>query len=130
METDSNFFINIIGQIESCSYPYGAGVSASLFCRYEITAGPDWQLVSGATNGVTQSSATNKRGQVVFNMPIEVMYKSTNPYGCMRLFYSINKFTIKFKYLFSQGPKLRSAFLAVTDGALRLSRVMPVCMSL
>lgn len=83
MDSDNNFFINVIGQIESCSYPYGGFASSTLFCRFEISAGPDWQLVSGATNGVTQNSTADRRGQVVFNMPIEVMYKSTNPYGCM-----------------------------------------------
>lgn len=83
METANHFFVNVIGEIESCAYPYGGAFVSPIYCRYEITGGPDWQLVSGASNGVTQSSAADRRGHVVFNMPVEVMFKSTNPYGCM-----------------------------------------------
>lgn len=92
METDNYFYVNVIGEIESCAYPFGGASAPALFCRYEITGGPDWTLVSGASNGVTQNSAADGRGHVVFNMPVEVMFKSTNPYGCMR--------NIIYKYLF------------------------------
>lgn len=81
--TDNYFYINIIGQIESCWFPVGCQ-SSKLYCRYDITAGPDWQLVSGLTAGITQCAepAAGRFQEIVFNMPIEVMYKSTNPFGC------------------------------------------------
>lgn len=82
LETDNQFYLNVIGQIESCAYPYGGASTSPMFCRYEISGGADWQLVSGASNGVTQNSAADRRGHIVFNMPVEVMFKSTNPYGC------------------------------------------------
>ena len=81
-ETDNCFYINIIGQIESCYFPLG--LSSKLFCRYDIQAGADWELVSGQASGVTQcsSASSGNRQNIVFNMPIEIMYKSINPHGC------------------------------------------------
>lgn len=82
METDNNFYVNFIGEIQSCAFPYGGASASPLFCRYEISSGPDWELISGSSNGVTQCSVSDRRGHLVFNMPFEVMFKSTNPYGC------------------------------------------------
>lgn len=80
--TDNCFYINIIGQIESGWFPVGF-VGSKVFCRYDVSAGPDWELVSGMTTGVTQLATSGKRmEEIVFNMPLEIMYKSTNPYGC------------------------------------------------
>lgn len=83
METDNYFYINVIGQVESCWFPIGFNGS-NLFFRYDVTAGPDWELVSGLTSGISQCSSARGRRfeEVIFNMPIEIMYKSTNPFGC------------------------------------------------
>lgn len=82
MEANEYFFKNVTGQIEYAHFPIGFDGS-NLFCRYDVVAGPDWQLISGTTCGVTQNASPGKRiDKVVFNMPMELMYKSTNPYGC------------------------------------------------
>lgn len=82
MDTDNCFHLNIIGQIESCYFPIGVN-GTKLFCRYDVCAGPDWEIISGMTSGVTQCSEPGtKMEEIVFNMPLEIMYKSTNPYGC------------------------------------------------
>lgn len=84
METNdaSNIFINTTGQIVSAYFP--AGVShSSIFCRYEIVAGDDWEHLSGPLAGITQSSISrNTFGVYTFNMPLEFAFKSTNVYGC------------------------------------------------
>ncbi|XP_017067683.2 B9 domain-containing protein 1 isoform X2 [Drosophila eugracilis] len=82
--TASYFTLSIVGQIVSATFPLGPD-KEFVFLRYEMVAGPDWQLSSGPQHGLTQM-ATNKRGHfnepIVFNMPIEVTYKSTSPFGC------------------------------------------------
>lgn len=89
MDTDNCLFLSITGQIESCYFPIGINGN-KLFCRYDISAGPDWELISGMTSGVTQSSSAGIRiEEIVFNMPLEVMFRSTNPYGCNNLIFLI-----------------------------------------
>lgn len=88
METNttaaSYFNIFVTGQLESATFPLGPEAS-EIFCRYESVAGPDWELVSGLKQGITQF-ASNHNGNfndpIVFNMPIEQTYRSTNSFGC------------------------------------------------
>lgn len=82
METDNIFHLNISGQIESAYFSIKPD-SKTIFCRYDIVSGSDWELISGLKSGVTQnSSAGNDSKKIVFNMPLEFTFKSTNPYGC------------------------------------------------
>ncbi|XP_017869784.1 PREDICTED: B9 domain-containing protein 1 [Drosophila arizonae] len=89
--TASFFTLFITGQIVSATFPLGPDKDY-IFCRYELVAGPDWQLVSGPQYGITQMS-TNKTGhfndKIVFNMPIEVTYKSTSPFGWPQILVSV-----------------------------------------
>lgn len=82
MEASEYFFINITGQIDCAYYPIGFD-GHKLFCRYDVVAGPDWELISGFSSGVTQNASVGQiNDRVVFNMPLEMMFKSTNPFGC------------------------------------------------
>ncbi|XP_034113031.1 B9 domain-containing protein 1 [Drosophila albomicans] len=89
--TASYFSLCVTGQIVSATFPLGPD-KEFIFCRYELVAGPDWQLASGAQHGLTQMS-TNKSGhfndKIVFNMPIEVTYKSTSPFGWPQILISV-----------------------------------------
>ncbi|XP_017053477.1 B9 domain-containing protein 1 [Drosophila ficusphila] len=89
--TASCFSLCISGQIVSATFPLGPD-KEFVFLRYELVAGPDWQLASGPQHGITQL-ATNKRGPfnepIVFNMPIEVTYKSTSPFGWPQMLVSV-----------------------------------------
>ncbi|XP_017008990.3 B9 domain-containing protein 1 isoform X2 [Drosophila takahashii] len=89
--TASYFSLSIVGQIVSATFPLGPD-KEFVFLRYELVAGPDWQLASGPQHGLTQL-ATNKRGHfnepIVFNMPIEVTYKSTSPFGWPQILVSV-----------------------------------------
>jgi len=82
--TASYFSVSVMGQIVSATFPMGPD-KEFVFLRYELVAGPDWQLFSGPQHGLTQM-ASNKRSNfnepIVFNMPIEVTFKSTSPFGC------------------------------------------------
>ncbi|XP_059608388.1 B9 domain-containing protein 1 [Phlebotomus argentipes] len=82
MDFEKHFHLSVFGQLESVFLPLGCD-SKAVYCRYEILAGPDWELVSGARTGITQScSASRQRFQEIsFNMPLEFTYKSTNPFG-------------------------------------------------
>ncbi|XP_050744451.1 B9 domain-containing protein 1 [Drosophila biarmipes] len=89
--TATYFTVSIVGQIVSATFPMGPD-KQFIFLRYELVAGPDWQLASGPQHGLTQM-ATNKRGHfndpIVFNMPIEVTYKSTSPFGWPQILVSV-----------------------------------------
>lgn len=83
--TTCNYFnLFVCGQIVSATFPVGSPLP-NIFCRYETFAGPDWELVSGTKNGITQiasKSSGSYQEPIVFNMPIELVYRSTNPHGC------------------------------------------------
>lgn len=82
MDANEHFYISITGQIESAYFPVGFD-GTKLFCRYDAIAGQDWELISGMSSGITQCASPGERlEKIVFNMPIDLMYKSTNPYGC------------------------------------------------
>lgn len=79
----SCFYISTIGQLEAAHFPVGNS-SRSVHCRYEIVHGPDWELVSGHKSGITQCASVGNDSfhTIVFNMPLEFTFKSTNPFGC------------------------------------------------
>lgn len=88
-ESENFFHLTVTGQLESAHFPMGPDGSG-LFCRYDIVAGPDWELVSGLRSAVTQSARTESDYRtVVFNMPIEFTMKSTNPYGWPQIVFSL-----------------------------------------
>uniref|UniRef100_A0A2M4BZW5 B9 domain-containing protein 1 n=1 Tax=Anopheles marajoara TaxID=58244 RepID=A0A2M4BZW5_9DIPT len=88
-ESESFFHLTVTGQLESAHFPMGPD-GDGLFCRYDIVAGPDWELMSGLSSAVTQSARTDSDYRtVVFNMPIEFTMKSTNPYGWPQIIFSL-----------------------------------------
>ncbi|CAO1437350.1 unnamed protein product [Diamesa serratosioi] len=88
MTTENFFYLNILGQIQSAHYPLGPQGSG-IFCRYDVVVGNDWELVSGIKAGITQcANGGVKFEDVVFNMPIECTFKSTNVYGWPQIVFS------------------------------------------
>lgn len=83
MDYEKHFHLSVFGQLETIFLPLGCD-SKSVYCRYEILAGPDWELVSGAKSGITQtcSASWHRFQEISFNMPLDFTYKSTNPFGC------------------------------------------------
>lgn len=82
MSVESFFYLNILGEIQSAQFPLGADGSG-LFVRYDVVAGDDWEIVSGVKSGITQCANSGRiSDEIVFNMPIECTFKSTNIHGC------------------------------------------------
>eukprot|EP00161_Ancyromonas_sigmoides_P020814 TRINITY_DN608_c1_g3_i1.p2 TRINITY_DN608_c1_g3~~TRINITY_DN608_c1_g3_i1.p2 ORF type:complete len:198 (-),score=82.96 TRINITY_DN608_c1_g3_i1:131-724(-) len=80
---NAQFWVMINGQVESCDFP---GID-NLFCKFAFAAGPDWTMVEGAEEGISQIS--EKQGgaarEFVWNFPLNVTYKSTNAHGWPQL---------------------------------------------
>lgn len=82
MSVENFFFLNILGEIQSAKFPLGPDGSG-LFIRYDVVAGDDWEMVSGVKSGITQcANSGGHSDEIVFNMPIECTFKSTNIHGC------------------------------------------------
>ena len=79
------------GEIESAEM----GGHGPLMCVFSMQHGPDWTLVSGVPDGITQlasasvpASFVTWRGglaEVVWSFPLGVVYKSTSPFGWPRI---------------------------------------------
>lgn len=79
--SDGTFLISISGQIEYIDILASAG--SSWHSKYELVVGSDWKVVSGLEGGLSQVANVVINGaKIVLNLPIEIMYKSTNPFGC------------------------------------------------
>ncbi|KAG9508821.1 E3 ubiquitin-protein ligase ARIH1 [Fragariocoptes setiger] len=75
-----------------------------VYCKYTFVYGPDWLLVTGLSNGVTQisrkrtvtsvddDSIMTKTDRFVWNLPINVSFRSYNPFGWPQLVVSVYKY--------------------------------------
>ncbi|KYK67775.1 B9-C2 domain-containing protein [Toxoplasma gondii TgCatPRC2] len=95
-----HFQVIVSGEIVSASIDGGRG-SGPLVCRYLFVHGPDWRIISGEEQAISQSAyaagASNlaleflsyplnaDQDQVVWNFPFSLIFKSTNPFGWPRL---------------------------------------------
>jgi B9 domain-containing protein 1 len=75
------------GQVESASFPN----LDSLYVRYTFQHGPDWKIAQGIDAGFSQEAQKGGEGDssIVWNFPIDVTFKSTNPFGWPRLVLSV-----------------------------------------
>ncbi|KAL2917268.1 hypothetical protein HK105_203333 [Polyrhizophydium stewartii] len=71
----------------------------SLYCKFGFHMGPDWTVLSGLEEGITQfaksrqASTFTDSGQAikpcVWNFPFSVSFKSTNPFGWPQLLVTV-----------------------------------------
>jgi B9 domain-containing protein 1 len=66
----------------------------NLFCRYTFAYGPDWRVLQGIDIGLSQEAQKGSGGGegspgVVWNFPVDVTFKTTNPHGWPRLVLSV-----------------------------------------
>mmetsp|Transcript_13670 Transcript_13670/g.36351 ORF Transcript_13670/g.36351 Transcript_13670/m.36351 type:complete len:134 (-) Transcript_13670:558-959(-) len=82
----SAFFVVVNGQLESGEFPYD-----DLYVRYGFSFGPDWTVVDGIENGLSQIArkAPGCDNSVVWNFPVDISFKSTNAHGWPRMSVSI-----------------------------------------
>ncbi|XP_065222053.1 B9 domain-containing protein 1 [Planococcus citri] len=84
---ESGFLISVTGQIETADFPD----FDNIYCKYCFVYGPDWELISGTEEGISQVSRKSQDERQIFiiNFPIETCFKSTNPYGWPRIVLSV-----------------------------------------
>ncbi|KAK3925628.1 B9 domain-containing protein 1 [Frankliniella fusca] len=80
------FLLSTTGQIETAEFP---GFD-NIYCKYCYTYGLDWVVTAGLEEGISQVGrcSTDERRIFVWNFPLEVTFKSTNPFGWPQLIIS------------------------------------------
>ncbi|XP_075035358.1 B9 domain-containing protein 1 [Mixophyes fleayi] len=83
----SVFLLNVNGQIESAEFPE----FDELYCKYCFVYGHDWAPTSGVEEGISQIASRNRstNKSLVWNFPVEITFKSTNPYGWPQMVVSV-----------------------------------------
>ncbi|XP_022173500.1 B9 domain-containing protein 1-like [Myzus persicae] len=81
------FLVSVVGQIEKAHFPN----YDNMYCKYTFVYGPDWEIVTGIEEGISQiaQKSQDERQQVVWNFPLDVSFKSTNPHGWPQLIISV-----------------------------------------
>ncbi|CAI9735167.1 Hypothetical predicted protein [Octopus vulgaris] len=83
MASSSVFLLNINGQIESGEFPE----FDDIYCRHCFVYGDDWIITAGLEEGITQvtKKSPDRRQVHVWNFPLNITFKSTNPFGWPRI---------------------------------------------
>uniref|UniRef100_A0AC11CR21 B9 domain containing 1 n=1 Tax=Ovis aries TaxID=9940 RepID=A0AC11CR21_SHEEP len=83
----SVFLLMVNGQVESAQFPE----YDDLYCKYCFVYGQDWAPTAGLEEGISQitSKSQDARRALVWNFPIDVTFKSTNPYGWPQIVLSV-----------------------------------------
>ncbi|XP_060219565.1 B9 domain-containing protein 1 isoform X2 [Meriones unguiculatus] len=83
----SVFLLMVNGQVESAQFPE----FDDLYCKYCFVYGQDWAPTAGLEEGISQiaSKSQDVRQALVWNFPIDVTFKSTNPYGWPQIVLSV-----------------------------------------
>eukprot|EP00824_Muranothrix_gubernata_P016396 TRINITY_DN33973_c0_g1_i1.p1 TRINITY_DN33973_c0_g1~~TRINITY_DN33973_c0_g1_i1.p1 ORF type:complete len:200 (+),score=23.86 TRINITY_DN33973_c0_g1_i1:61-660(+) len=76
-ESLSHFTVSVTGQVESAKM----GGCNNIYCRVGYTSGPDWRVVQGVEDGITQMATKGSAGVFVWNFPLDITFSSTNPFG-------------------------------------------------
>ncbi|KAJ7305999.1 hypothetical protein JRQ81_010365 [Phrynocephalus forsythii] len=81
------FLLMVNGQIESAQFPE----FNDLYCKYCFVYGYDWAPTSGLEEGISQITSKNRDSQqeLVWNFPIDITFKSTNPFGWPQIVISV-----------------------------------------
>ncbi|XP_023702106.1 B9 domain-containing protein 1 isoform X3 [Cryptotermes secundus] len=81
------FMISLAGQIESAEFHE----FDDIYCKYCFVYGPDWVVTSGLEEGISQivKRSRDERQLFVWNFPLDVTFKSTNPHGWPQLVVSV-----------------------------------------
>ncbi|XP_047348692.1 B9 domain-containing protein 1 isoform X1 [Vespa velutina] len=87
MSVEGEFFLSITGSIEYAEF-YNAD---NAYCKYGFHFGSEWSVVAGIEEGLTQmcKRSNDPRNVIVWNFPLEITFKSTNPHGWPQLIMSI-----------------------------------------
>ena len=69
-----------------------------LYCKFSFVHGQDWVVTSGLEEGISQitKKSCDERQLFVWNFPLEIAYKSTNPHGCKYSFNDIYVISLRY----------------------------------
>ena len=83
----SYFLVMASGQLESAD----VADANNAYCKYLLVHGEDWAVVDGMEDGITQITRRSggPDGELVWNFPLDVTYKSTNAFGWPQLVLSV-----------------------------------------
>nr|XP_020040157.1 B9 domain-containing protein 1 isoform X1 [Castor canadensis] len=83
----SVFLLMVNGQVESAQFPE----YDDLYCKYCFVYGQDWAPTAGLEEGISQiaSKSQDVRRALVWNFPMDITFKSTNPYGWPQIVLSV-----------------------------------------
>uniref|UniRef100_A0A3Q3X2W5 B9 domain-containing protein 1 n=1 Tax=Mola mola TaxID=94237 RepID=A0A3Q3X2W5_MOLML len=83
----SVFLLTVNGQIEGANFPE----YDNLYCKYCFVYGHDWAPTSGLEEGITQITCKGSQPshRLIWNFPLEITFKSTNPSGWPQLVVSV-----------------------------------------
>eukprot|EP00040_Diaphanoeca_grandis_P017208 m.89457 g.89457 ORF g.89457 m.89457 type:complete len:332 (-) comp26298_c0_seq1:103-1098(-) len=81
------FMITFNGQIETADFQF----HDNLYCTFGFSYGTDWQVIAGIQEGMTQVTrkASSSSDLFTWNFPIDVTFKSTNPFGWPRIYLQV-----------------------------------------
>ena len=73
------FMLKATGQIESAVFPE----FDDIYCKFSFVYGDDWAVSAGLEEGISQTArkTTDERQLSVWNFPIDITFRSTNPFG-------------------------------------------------
>ncbi|CAM1312552.1 B9D1 (predicted) [Pycnogonum litorale] len=78
--TGTVFLVMVAGQIEYAEF----SEFDDIYCKYCFVYGQDWAITSGLDEGISQIAKKSQDARNIFtwNFPLDVTFKSTNPFGC------------------------------------------------
>ncbi|KAK2833666.1 hypothetical protein Q5P01_017555 [Channa striata] len=81
------FLLTVNGQIEGANFPE----YDNLYCKYCFVYGHDWAPTTGLEEGITQITCKGSQSshKLIWNFPLEITFKSTNPFGWPQLVVSV-----------------------------------------
>ncbi|CAL1273162.1 unnamed protein product [Larinioides sclopetarius] len=86
MENENSFLLMVSGQIETAEFPE----IDDIYCKHCFVYGSDWVVTAGIEEGISQiSKKSEETGQFTFNFPLDISFKSVNPFGWPQLVVSV-----------------------------------------
>lgn len=78
----TKFLISFTGRLDYVVFPGGV-FDEKFYIQYDFVWGPDWDPISGLNSGTSQIATSGRDPErVIFNLPFEMVFSSTNVFGC------------------------------------------------
>lgn len=83
--TSAQLVLSIQSQIISCTNQS----ADDIFCKYVFKQGPEWSIISGTEEGITQVSRASEEKESVWNHPVDIVFQSPKPFGWPQIIFSV-----------------------------------------